>query len=221
MKKKNGFVSMVGLGTSLLVVSSVAAQGAEKGPFLNFDAGVALAEDVDLKKFIVPVSGVKVEFDPGARFSVGGGYNFNEYIGLGVETGFIYNSVDKLKGSGGSLSDIDSSLSHVPMMANVTLRYDKPDVKWLPYAGFGAGGDISILNISEFAGSNVDETDSDVVFAWQAFAGLRYKITPQISLGGGYKYYWADDAELNISGADIKQGSAGIHSFVLSFNFSF
>ena len=224
MKKRYiGLTGVIGMGALVMAALAMPARGEGSGPYFNADAGVALADDVALKRFGVPVSGVKVKFDTGFRVSVGGGYNFNEYIGVGLETGFIYNSVDMLKGSGGSSSDIDSSLSHIPLMANVTLRYDKPDCKWVPYLGFGAGADVSILTADSLDGVDVDYRESDVVFAWQAFAGVRYKITPSISIGAGYKYYRAESASWDADGVSdtIKFGAAGSHNIVATFNWSF
>lgn len=211
----------IGMGALVMAALAMPARAEESGFYFSADAGVALADQVDLKKFGVPLSGVKVKFDPGVRWSVGGGYNFNEYVGIGLETGFIYNNVKSVT-SGGDSADIDASLSHIPMMANVTLRYDKPECKWVPYLGGGAGGDVSILSLDNVAG--VEGTESDLVFAWQVFAGVRYKINPHISIGAGYKYYWADKAAFEVSGAGsdaIKIGTAGIHSILATFNWSF
>src|ERR1051325_2803110 len=110
--------------------------------YLDADAGVALARDVNLHRFVVPTPGAKLKLDPGARLSVAAGYNINDYIGAQLETGFIYNNVKSV--SGGS---IDAGLAHAPLLANAVLRYDQPDCKWVPYAGAGAGGDVSMIAI--------------------------------------------------------------------------
>jgi len=61
------------------------------------------------------------------------------------------------------------------------------------------------------------------VFAWQAFAGARYKFNRNMSIGAAYKFFWADEANWDVehTSGDIKSGSAQTHSFVVDFNLKF
>jgi opacity protein-like surface antigen len=212
MKKIIRSFTMAGLGVTGLLLTGL-VQGQEG--YFNAEIGAALADDVDLQRFLVPVSG-KLEFDTGVRFGAAGGYNFNQYLGAELETGFIYNSIKR----------VDASLSHVPMMVNVVLRYDQPRSKWVPYVGAGAGGDLSILSLNYVTAPNnfvLDGTDTTVVFAWQAFAGVRYKLDQKMSIGAGYKYYAADRASWDVEGFgdQIKFGRANVHNFMVEFNLKF
>lgn len=196
--------------------------GHSQGFYLDANAGVALADKVDLRQFLVATPGTKLKFDPGARLSVAGGYNFNEYIGAQLETGFIVNHVKGVSGGG----DIDAALSHVPLLADVVVRYDKPDSKWVPYAGAGVGGGVRTIALDDVRAPNgvvVDGSDSDVVFAWQVFAGVRYKFWENMSIGAGYKFYSAGSASWDVrrSAGDIKTGSAQVHSVGIDFNIKF
>src|SRR6185436_4406528 len=132
------------LAVALAGVLMAGQARAAHGFYLNAGAGVSLAEDVKLKEFFGP-AGNHLDFDAGVRFSVSGGYNFNDYIGLEGETGWIYNDIQH----------VDASLSHVPMMANVVFRYDRPDCKLVPYAGAGLGGDISVIWLDAVTGNGV------------------------------------------------------------------
>jgi opacity protein-like surface antigen len=210
---------MGGCCLGLLVLPNA---GHSQGFYFDANAGVSLADKVDLRQFLVPTPGTKLKFDPGARLSVAGGYNFNEYIGAQLETGFIVNNVKGLSGGG----DIDAALAHVPLLADVVVRYDKPDCKWVPYAGIGAGGGVRTIALDDVRAPNgavVDGSDSDVVFAWQAFAGVRYKFWENMSIGAGYKYYSAGSASWDVrrSSGDIKTGSAQVHSIGVDFNLKF
>lgn len=197
------------------------AQGA--GLYVDVDAGVALADKVDLKRFVLPTpGGTKMKFDPGARLSVAVGYNFNDYLGAQFDTGVIYNEVDSVSGA----ARIDASLSHVPLMADIVLRCDRPNSKWVPYIGIGAGGDVSMIALDHVrTGAGViDGADSTIVFACQAFAGIRYKFTEKMSIGAAYKFYDVlDDASWNVEHArgDIKIGDAMVHSAVVDFTIAF
>lgn len=186
-----------------------------QGFYLNAEGGVALADQINLKRFFGPAGGTQLDFDTGARFGASGGWNFNPFVGIEGETGFIYNS----------FKDVDASLSHVPMMANVVVRYDQPNCNWVPYAGVGAGGDVSIITLNNVFGNGViaDGSEATLEFAWQAFAGLRYRFNPNMSIGAGYKYYSVDGASWDFAGFNdsIRIGHANVHSVLVEFNMKF
>ena len=214
--------SFVLLGACSIALFVLPQAGRGQGFYFNANAGVSFAEKVDLREFLVSTPGTKLEFDPGPRLALAGGYNFNSFIGVQLETGFIANNVKGVSGGG----DIDAALAHVPILADVVLRYDKPDCKWVPYAGIGAGGGISTIGLDDVRAPNgavVDGSDSDFVFAWQAFAGVRYKFWNNMSIGAGYKYYYAGNATWDVenSSGDIKTGKAQVHSFGVDFTMTF
>jgi opacity protein-like surface antigen len=206
-------------GFSLVVALPTAVRA--QRPYFNADIGVALPEKVDVRTVNAPgiftgsTPGVKLDLDPGVRFGIAGGYNFNPFLGAEIETGFIYNSVKNVVGNGSSVP-VDSSISHVPLMGNIVLRYDQPDMPWVPYAGAGAGGDLSIV-----WDNSADDSDTKFVFAWQAFGGVRYKFNEALSLGLGYKYYWVDNATFSLGGGSLGLGHEKIHNFLLEFNVKF
>jgi len=192
--------------------------GRSQNFYFDAGAGVSLADDLKVSRFVVPTPGTKLEMDPGPRLSVAGGYHFNDYIGVQLETGFIVNEVND--------SDGDLTISHVPMLADVVLRYDKPDCKWVPYVGAGVGGAASIITLDHVRDPNgdvVDGTGSTVVFAWQVFAGVRFKLNDQMSIGGGYKFFSADGASWDVehTSGDIKTGTAQVHSVGVDFTMKF
>lgn len=214
--------SLVLVAAGSLAMAVFTQPGHSQNFYLDADLGVALADDVSLRQFVVPTPGVKLELDPGVRLSVAGGYNFNDFVGLQLESGIIHNEV---KGTtrGGS---IDASIGHVPMLVDVVFRYDKPESKWVPYAGAGAGGDASVIQLDHVRAPNgtlVDGEGSTVVFAWQLFAGVRYKLNDMMSIGAGYKFYSADGASWDIrrTAGDIESGTARVHSVGVNFNMKF
>lgn len=198
------------------LVSSPSTARAQ-GFYLDANAGVSIAEDVKLKQFLGPANG-KMKLDPGPRLAVAGGYNFTPYLGAQLETGFIANNIDRI---GRSVED--ATLSHIPLLADFVVRCDRGD--WVPYLGIGAGGDISVISFDDtrVGARRLDGSESDLVFAWQAFAGARYKITETLSIGGGYKYFWADGAKWNVENSvgDIATKDAGVHSFGVDVNLKF
>jgi len=219
---KNTARSLTLIGGCCLGWFALTETGQSQNFYFDANVGVSLADKVDLHRFVVPTPGAKVDLDPGPRLSVAGGYNFNEYLGAQLETGFIWNEVKSVTGGG----NIDASLAHVPMLADVVVRYDKPDCKWVPYAGVGAGGDVSVISLDKVRAPNgavVDGSGSDVVFAWQVFVGVRYKFRENMSIGGGYKFFSADGASWDVrhTSGDIQSGTAQVHSFGVDFNIRF
>lgn len=190
--------------------------------YFNADAGVALADDVKLREFLTPTRGVKVELDPGVRVSVAGGYNVCRYFAVQAETAIIYNNIDGMSRGG----NIDGSLSHVPLLLDAVLKYDRPECKLVPFGGLGVGGDVTVMsldNVRAPSGAVVDGDGSDIVFAWQGFVGARYKFAEKMSIGAAYKFFSADGATMDVrrSRGDITTGSAQVHSLVVDFNLSF
>jgi opacity protein-like surface antigen len=105
------------------------------------------------------------------------------------------------------------------------VRYDKPECPVVPYAGAGVGGDASAIDLDNVrAGAFVvDGSAAEVVFAWQAFAGARYRINENMPIGAGYKFFSAEGASYDVrrTFADIKLGKACVHSAVVDFTWKF
>ncbi len=219
---KNIIRSLAVVGGCCVGLFALPHVGRSQNFYFDANAGVSLADDVKLNRFLVPTRGAKLELDPGPRLAVAGGYNINEFVGAQIETGYIFNDVRGVN-RGGSM---DASLSHMPLLADIVVRYDKPDCKWVPYAGLGAGGDVSVITLDHVRAPNggvVDGNGSDVVFAWQAFVGARYKFVEKMSIGAGYKFFSAAGATWDVSNTsgDVKSGTARVHSFGVDFNMKF
>jgi opacity protein-like surface antigen len=184
---------------------------ADPGPYVSIDAGVNLVPDVDvtLRDPLVTVTG-QFEFDPGVRFGVAGGYRFTPIFAAELETGFIYNELK---------DNDDITLSHIPFLANAVFRFEN-STPLIPFMGVGAGGIASFFDIDN-DDFDEDESDGDVVFAWQAFAGLHYKINDHMSAGITYKYLGADGPEFDIQGTGVEFDTVHNHSILASFNWAF
>ena len=130
-----------GLGIVAIGSFTMAApMAAETGLYLNADAGGTLVDDFT---FQVPGAGDFVfSTKPGMRGSVSLGYNFfaNEtvLIGAGLESGVLYNTVDKVTTTSGGGS-IDAELWQTPFLGNLQFTF-RPDAKLSPFIGAGGGG---------------------------------------------------------------------------------
>ena len=214
MKVKTHFVGITGACAALTAALALPASAADTGLYFNADAGANWAQDDEIN-----AGGASADLttDIGFRFSAGVGYNLNKNWGVEFDTGWVWNSIDKIKDSGGSTSFDDSSFSHLPFMVNVIYRY-QIGAKYETYVGAGAGGTYSVLDIDE---PGISDDDGDVVFAWQAVAGVRYNISETMSVGVGYKYLGTTEGEYSIGGGDVSIESVHNHSFGAVFNWKF
>ena len=212
---------------------ALAAQGA--GPFVKAEAGPTIMEDVTITEFFGVPQGSKIELDPGFRFAFGGGYAFSDFIAIGGETGFSFNEIDDIEGAS---SEGDSSIGNVPLMANLTFKFPNKS-RLVPFAGAGAGlsfvwFDANTIQVPPGGGGGagvaptltLDGSESDTVFAWQVFGGLKYELNDQMSFGLAYKYLHADsphwEAEDDFgNGFDIRTGHLETHAVMFVFSMKF
>ena len=202
-------------GIGLMAALQMSGHTAEPGIYFGLDGGINLAHDVDAD---FSAGGLSLpgdaEFHTGFRFDMIGGYNINEWLGVELESGFIYNTFSSISIAGTEVPEGDSWLGHVPLLANAIFRLEN-DTPWTPYAGIGAGAAISILEIDEV------DTDMEFVPAWQAQVGVRYALDERSALGVGYKYFGAASQEYDIDGLGIELAESHNHAFIVSVIFSF
>jgi opacity protein-like surface antigen len=191
---KLSLVTLLGTCSVVLTLLAIPAQGQglgpEKGLYLNFAAGA---------------NWMSAEFhaDTGFRLSAAAGYNFNKWIGLEFETGYIYNNTFTSRSLfGREITGPGVVLQQVPLLVNCVVRYENSS-KIVPYVGFGVGGNFVFNN---------DTSGFD--FAYQPMLGVRYEINESMSVGLGYKY-------LGSGVAALFAAMEGNHSVMAEFNWKF
>ncbi|HWD91345.1 MAG TPA: porin family protein [Verrucomicrobiae bacterium] len=244
MKKPCHSIVLAGICASVLGIGHAVAQSGQpamqqdtttlsddyrwsrtSGFYLGADAGGALTSDTRVKEFFGPVDpGTKVRLDPGVRFGVVGGYKFNQWFGLEGETGVIANNIKSITGA---TIDGNADLANVPFLLNARFELPHGHCPVTPYFGGGAGGAASVISMDRHIELNdvrLSGNDAALVFAYQAFAGLRYAITDRIGLGLEYHYFattgptWRADA----SGTDTDHlRFLGVQSHTISVAFDF
>ena len=205
----------------------LASAQVEAGNFyVGADAGGVLTLDTRVKEFVGSVApGTKVSLDPGVRVGFVGGYKLCDWFGVEGETGVIANNIKSITGA-----DItgDATLANVPFLVNARFMLPHGRCPVTPYFGGGAGGAATVLNFDrhiDFNGTTLHGSDADVVFAYQAFGGLRYAINDRMGVGVEYHYFATTGPSWSVNGVGSpnKIAFAGTqsHAITASFDFNF
>ncbi len=192
--------------------------------FVAGDIGGEWTLDTHVKNFFDdPLApGAKVKFDPGVRFGFSGGYFVTDFMAIGGETGVMANWIDSV--SGPSIVH-DVYFSNVPFLA--TLRFQCPSrCSFIPYFGGGVGGSATVLDADQLTIglTTMHGSDATVVFAYEAFGGFRFRISPEMSLGVEYRYFATGDPEWEAEdffGGHNHMSFAGVQTHNVSFTFEY
>jgi opacity protein-like surface antigen len=218
---------MVGL---LLCLGSAVAQAQYyyylpegAGPIFRVGIGPSFFQDGQLTQYGTSVSS-PVDYDTGLAFDAAFGWAFNKYVAVDFETGYIGAEINNVPGY---ISD-NSRIENVPFLVNFTLSYSIPRTILVPYAGVGIGGADMIFDSDHFGpssdpGNYVSGSENDVVFAGQAFAGLRFNISRHVSFDLGYKFFATDNPTFTYPPDSFNVGFRGArtHSILFAFKFDF
>ena len=142
-------------------------------------------------------AGVKNEsftFQPGFRLDVEFGYNFYEWLGLGLQTGMTYNGINQYNvtfTNGDSYhNSADGELVQVPVQINGILRWPG-QTKCRPFIGGGIGAIWQQLDVNNYYAGPFDVQGnycrSAFQFGWNAQAGLTYTVEPGLDFYGAFK----------------------------------
>lgn len=196
----------------LITTANLQAQNQPGGFYIKVDACGALQQDMRFNSS-------EVSFDPGVRTSINFGYNFCKSFAAEIETGSIWNSLDKVNGTPFSALNQEGDLYQVPILAKVIFKL--PFENGLtPYIGGGVGGVGASLRLQD---SVVDNTDSDFSFAYQGEAGLKYAINQNIEVGVAYKFIGSSGYSFfeNDPFFRAQTGDSFNHSILASFVWNF
>jgi opacity protein-like surface antigen len=196
--------------------------------YVGADVGGALTSDTRVKEFFGPVDpGTKVSLDPGVRVGFVGGYKFTDWFSLEGETGIIANNIKSITGAS---IDGDADLANVPFLLNARFELPHGRCPITPYFGGGAGGSATVLSLEhhmDLNGVRLRGSDVAVVFAYQAFAGLRYAINDQMGIGVEYHYLattgptWDADSTSGTETDHLRFQGVQSHMISVAFDYRF
>ena len=226
MKRINLTALPLVVSCGLLLAGALPAFGQAGRFYVKADVGGNLTQDTTLNEFFGPVApNTKVKFDPGFRAGVTGGYQLTDWFAPEVEVGFLENQIDSITG----VDHIhDAWFGNVPFLINGRLQYPNSS-GFTPYIGAGVGFSEAMIDVQhlDLGGTSLHGSMADTVFAWQAFAGLRYRINDQMGLSLEYHYFAADGASWqadfteNTPSDTMRLGRTQTHAISLAFDFRF
>ena len=197
----------------------------DEGPIFRLGAGPTFYRDGELTHFEtpgLPPSGPvpsPVTYDTGFTAEAALGWAFNRYAALDFETGLSDVRIDNVPGYFSN----DSRIYTVPFLVNFTLSVPIPHTILVPYIGAGVGGADVIFDADNFNNGvdGVVGSENDVVFAGQAFAGLRFQFARHASFDLGYKFFATDRPTVSYPPDDFKVGFSGLRASSIMFAFRF
>jgi len=227
MKQTIPFPSKVVIcSTMVLAAGTLSGLSQNTRFYVKADVGGNITQDADLKEFFGPVApGSKVKLDPGFRAGLTGGYQLTDWFAGEVEVGYLENRIDSITGA----DRIHNAwFGNVPFLVNGKLQYPNRS-PLTPYIGAGVGFSEAIIDVGRIniAGTSLHGDLNDTVFAYQAFAGLRYSLNDRMGLSVEYRYFAADGANWQ---ADFTSGTASdtmrmgrtqTHAVSFAFDFRF
>jgi opacity protein-like surface antigen len=214
---------------SAALLPLLSAQAEKNKFYVAGDIGGAVTVDTQLKEFFGPVfPNSEVTFDPGLRLGLRGGYGLTDWLDAEVETGFVANEISSITGA----LETDASLVNIPLLLNA--RFHCPYWHRIsPYFGGGLGFSSTILSADDLvvAGpigtTRMQGSTAGVVFAYQAFAGLRFAINDRMGLSVEYHYFATTASEMSASATvgtfsdTVQFGGTATHAATIAFDYRF
>jgi len=182
-----------------------------EGMYLGGDVGVALLSDSDIDGY---GEHAELSYDTGYSVGLALGYEFEYNIRLEAGIGYQANDLDEASAYGYTAS-ADGDVSALTFMVNGYYDF-KNSTAFTPFVMAGIGLARIDVNFDSIEGENIDESDDDTVFAYQAGLGVGYALNDSVTLDLKYVYFATQDAEFD--GVDVEISS---HNVVLGIRFAF
>jgi OmpA-OmpF porin, OOP family len=177
---------LLGAVASLVFVS--AASAGPNGWYIGLEGGGSWIDDTDVVQDTVPNAQTTFETGWAALGTVG--YGWNRWRAE-LELGYRDNEIDIFRVGATNYTN-GGEFNEASAMLNVLYDWDFSERFGL-FVGAGAGGDYVQYDNRNY--HTVLIKDEDWVFAWQAMAGLNYRLTSRTDLVLAYRYFNASEPE--------------------------
>ena len=178
------------------------------GPYVRTDLGFAFDNNLNssqsLSGELLPgvtgnLSNPSIAINPGVRFDVTPGYNFNDWLGVEFSAGILYNGLDQLNGNGrvttqeGTQSvstggvPLTGRYLQVPALVSSVFRWPGKG-RWKPYLSTGFGLAYSQLQITQVGALETsDQSAQQFSPAFSIGSGLNWQVSDMVDFDAMYK----------------------------------
>jgi OOP family OmpA-OmpF porin len=204
------------LATGLLIVIAQSVGAQTKPWYVAGGLGASFLNDIDATQAGATLT---TEFDTGVLVSGAFGRTFGNFRAEG-EIDYGVNDVSTLSVPGVGGVTASGDVSTTAFMVNGLYDFETGS-KWRPYLGAGFGfASVSINNLSAVGFLLAD--DDDVVFAYQAKAGIGYEFSDAVVGTLGYRFFGTADPDFTDStGAAFSADGVQAHILEVGFRFRF
>ncbi len=168
--------------------------GRAETAYLRLDIGPAFVQGGALEQFGERAN-ADVDYKAGLALSGAVGYHFIPDFAAELEFGAVCADVKSVPG----FYSYDTYLNHVVFLVNLVYSRQLPHTRLVPHVGAGLGGAVAVFGTDGLGDGQIEVIgeETDFVFAWQVFAGIRIALSPVASLGVTYKYFGAEDSSFS------------------------
>ena len=206
------------VGTTLLLAAAPNQAQASDKLYFDVSAGGALPQHIAIQQSPFGNSG-NVEPKTGERGDLSVGYNFLPHFAAELDTGVIWNGIESISGNNFGAQASSGDLYEIPLLVN--LIYKPCQGAFQPYIGVGAGGVVAHMSSTSVALFGGSFSDTDITFAYQAEAGLKFVCGSKVELGLVYKFLGTTDHDWTDHGVTLKTDGTMIHSILATFTWRF
>ena len=192
----------------LLTAAQAWAQPGPRGMYFSGNMGFGVRPNAD----IAGPSGNEFDNDPAFVINGAIGMELNPMVRAEGEIGWHRNAADIADGT----PPQDFSFSVISFMGNG--YFDIPTNSPVrPYLGAGIG--FALVGVQEDVFG--DDTDSDLVGAFQLMGGVGFDINPQTTLTFGYRYFTTTDPAFRLAASGPFETEYTSHDFMFGARFRF
>ena len=165
-------------------------------------------------------SAVRTKYDEGYAAGARMGYEMGPWR-FEEEYTYRHNGLDKLSVAGATVPGTTGSRQSHAIMSNLIYDFN---LGWpvTPHLGAGIGAVDVIDRARRTAAPSFKLSDDDWQFGYQAIAGVRYNLTPNLALDLDYRYLATTDANFRVPGTTIRYKSGyDTHNLMASLVYRF
>jgi opacity protein-like surface antigen len=202
-------VFMVFLLLTVLAVPAFAA-----GPYVGAEAGGVFLSDSTISN---STGSGDIKYDTGFGLGLFGGYDYGTWR-LEGEFAYRLNDHDEFSVTGFT-APLDGDTSSMALMVNAYYDFKMVSPTIVPYIGVGTGGAFISVDASVEGLQLLD--DDDLVFAYQAMAGVGFAVNKQVTIDLGYKYFATADPSIEVEGGGSVDSEYASHNVFLGLRYNF